>query len=121
MVVLGFLEPTCDPVALCYAFPTSVPSLPVTLSLKIDLKSLPKDAIHCPSRELCLPLLSCLPWHRQARQCLLPPLPWQPPLSPALLGPFKLQAFCLHASLGDRGICPSRQHLSSLKQFLPQM
>lgn len=46
MVVLGLLEPTCNPVALCYAFSTSVPSLPVTLFLKIGLKSLPKDATH---------------------------------------------------------------------------
>lgn len=73
-----------------------------------------------PSGELCLPLLSCLPWHRQARRCLLPLLPWTP-LGPALLGTFKLQAFFLHASPRDRGICLSRQHLSSLKQFLPQM
>lgn len=58
MVML--LEPTCDPVALCYAFPTSVPSLPVTLSLKIGLKSLPKDAIH-RTLQRAMPPSSSLP------------------------------------------------------------
>lgn len=72
MVVLGLLEPTCDPEALCYAFPTSVTSLPVTLSLKIGLKSLPKDATHCTLRR-AVPPSPFLPALAQAGQVVSAP------------------------------------------------